>query len=553
MADKGRYKENDPLLACDVPIDQAGLLVHHELVLSGWAVSAHGIAGVALRIDGERQLQASYGLDSPWVAETIPDMPGAEAAAYELRLDTSEWAPGTHSIEIVATDGKGRRAAISGQVEAAPFAHPRYTVEDNRAAIAAGEPVMWLEEPRIVDGVPELSGALEVSGWAYSTQGIESVNVTLDRRDRREALRPVSRADLLADYGSEVAAGSGFVLRLDPAELSPGTHAVSVVAVARDGRAVGVEGKVVCPPEPPQSGDGRGPLQVEWLAEREAPRLRGHRGAGADAVDRHAERLLEAEQELRYQWAAALVSGRDVLDAGRGAGGAAELLELPHGDASFDLVTCFDMLHEVGDPDAALAEMQRVLRPDGVLLVSVPRLTVDLDGGHRSPGLSPGDLERTVRECFDRVAVYRQQTCLSSVIDEKGRPSGDGDEDIDIDVRGIYPARPGEEVHAIVVAGARPLPELKRMAVLASAQPVREALGSALMWEDRARLAEADAAASRTEANLAQMHQKGLVGKLSEAEARARSLEALEASFSWRITRPLRALKRRLGSPSASK
>lgn len=550
MADKGRYKENDPLLACDVPIDQPGLLVHHELALSGWAVSAHGIASVAVRVDGKRQLQASYGLDSPWVAETIPDMSGAGTAGYELRLDTSEWAPGAHTIEIIATDGKGRRGTIAGQVEVAPFEHPRYTVESNRAAIAAGEPVMWLEEPQIVDGVPELEGALEVSGWAYSTQGIESVNVTLDRRDRREALRPISRADLLADYGREIAGEAGFVLRLDPRELPPGKHAISVVAIACDGQAVGIEGGVVCRLEPPPSGADRGPLKVEWLAERQSPRLREHGDAGANTVDRHTERLLEAERELRYQWAATLAPGKDVLDAGRGPGGSRELLELPFDDASFDLVTCFDILHDTGDPDTALAEIQRVLRPDGFVLVSVPRLTVDFVGGGRPAGPSPGELERVARDRFDRVAVYRQHTCLSSLIDEKGHSS---DPSTDIDVRGSHPARPGEEVHTIVLAGARPLPELKRMAVLASARPVREALGSALMWEDRARLAEADAAASRTEANLAQMHQRGLVGKLREAEARARSLEGLEASLSWRITRPLRALKRRLGSLSASK
>lgn len=373
MAGKGRHNDKDPLLACDAPIDRPGLIVHHELALTGWAASARGIAGVVVRVD-DRELQASYGLDSPWVAESIPDMPGADAAAYELRLDTSRWTAGKRAVSIAATDRDGRRAEIAGEVEVTPFDDPHYTVEDNRAAIARGEPVMWLEQPRIVDGVPELKGAMEVSGWAYAPGGLRSVTVTVDGRARYEALRPISRADLLADYGREVAGEAGFAIGIDSLELPPGPHAVSVVAIAADGQAVGVAGEVVLQPGLPET-DGEKPLRVEWLSEPGAPRPRrrdGDRETGNAALD--ADRLLESD-----------------------------------------------------------------------------------------------------------------------------------------------------------------------------------ALRNALMWEDRARLAEADAAASRTEANLAQMHQKGAVGKLRDAETRAREAEAMEASFSWRITRPLRVFKRRLGSLRATK
>jgi len=45
---------------------------------------------------------------------------------------------------------------------------------------------------------------------------------------------------------------------------------------------------------------------------------------------------------------------------------------LPFDDASFDLVTLFDVLEHVRDERAALAETRRVLRPGGRLFVSVP-------------------------------------------------------------------------------------------------------------------------------------------------------------------------------------
>lgn len=45
---------------------------------------------------------------------------------------------------------------------------------------------------------------------------------------------------------------------------------------------------------------------------------------------------------------------------------------LPFEDASFDLVTCYEAFHYVEDPRHGAAEIRRVLRPGGAVLVSVP-------------------------------------------------------------------------------------------------------------------------------------------------------------------------------------
>ena len=47
----------------------------------------------------------------------------------------------------------------------------------------------------------------------------------------------------------------------------------------------------------------------------------------------------------------------------------ADAEQLPHSDASVDLVTCVDSLHHCPDPAAALAEMHRVTRPGGGLVL----------------------------------------------------------------------------------------------------------------------------------------------------------------------------------------
>lgn len=51
----------------------------------------------------------------------------------------------------------------------------------------------------------------------------------------------------------------------------------------------------------------------------------------------------------------------------------ADGLKLPFADATFDRVICAEVLEHVPDHHAMLAEIGRVLRPGGVLAVSVPR------------------------------------------------------------------------------------------------------------------------------------------------------------------------------------
>ncbi len=61
---------------------------------------------------------------------------------------------------------------------------------------------------------------------------------------------------------------------------------------------------------------------------------------------------------------------------------------LPFPDASFDAVTCLEALEFLPDPRAALSEMARVLRPGGVLLVSLRVGTDRLFYPRRAPSLA---------------------------------------------------------------------------------------------------------------------------------------------------------------------
>ena len=102
-------------------------------------------------------------------------------------------------------------------------------------------------------------------------------------------------------------------------------------------------------------------------------------------------------------------------------------LDVRHGDlagqdfaeASFDVVTLFDLIEHSPDPVATLAQCRRLLRPEGFLIVTtpdvgglVPRVTYNLFGrtlgawGHPTP---PGHLvefsRRTLLQAIDRAGL----------------------------------------------------------------------------------------------------------------------------------------------------
>jgi SAM-dependent methyltransferase len=53
---------------------------------------------------------------------------------------------------------------------------------------------------------------------------------------------------------------------------------------------------------------------------------------------------------------------------------AGSIYELPFANGSFDLLTCNVVMEHLGEPQKALAEVARVLAPDGALLINTPNL-----------------------------------------------------------------------------------------------------------------------------------------------------------------------------------
>lgn len=263
--------------------------------------------------------------------------------------------------------------------------------------------------------------------------------------------------------------------------------------------------------------------------------------------------LIRAEHEARYWWAAGAVGGKEVLDAGCGVGYGAGILaeagasrivgvdiageaienailradpigefvvgdleQLPFTPCSFDVVVCFEVIEHVHRRELVLDELRRVLRPDGVLILSSPNRNVYLPGNpHHVHEYTPSELHAALMQRFRRVALYRQHQWISSLItDDVGLQARSSGVEVAASVRKVAGVAPGEEVYTLAVAAGGPLPVMLGTAILTDAIDLR-------WWHDKVTASE-------------------------------RELDALTGSVSWRITAPLRSAGRRLGRRRAA-
>lgn len=205
--------------------------------------------------------------------------------------------------------------------------------------------------------------------------------------------------------------------------------------------------------------------------------------------------LIDTEHRARYWWASRVVRDMRVLDAGCGVGYGIEILaagaasvtgldvdpeaveearirfgaaaeeivrgdlrELPFDDASFDAVTCFETIEHIEDGARALAELRRVLKAEGLLLISSPNPDVYPPGNeHHVHEYRPEELAAAVGEHFARVERYRQHAWLASAIEPAAKPATrqrtmPGERNGHPELRRTASLGPGEETYGIVAA-----------------------------------------------------------------------------------------------------
>lgn len=317
-----------------------------------------------------------------------------------------------------------------------------------------------------------------------------------------------------------------------------------------------------------------------------------------DPASMHGE-LAEAEHLVRYSWAARLAPGRRVLDAGCGLGygsrmlrraGASEVVGvdiaagvieaaargdepglrfevgdlngLDFEDGHFDLVVCLEVIEHVHDQRRLIAELSRLLSPEGILVVSSPNRTVYVPGNpHHVHEYLPDELHAALAESLEHVRLWRQHGWIcSAILDDAAFASRDGAPLRDLWVEKVVGEEPGRETYTLALGSNAPLPEPAPGAVITGTVEVRKWL-DLYHEQDRvlrglhdhfARLGSRDdelndlrlqlEEAERALAGLPVL-QRELEELRGRAEAGERNLANVMASPSWRVTTPLRTGK----------
>jgi SAM-dependent methyltransferase len=271
--------------------------------------------------------------------------------------------------------------------------------------------------------------------------------------------------------------------------------------------------------------------------------------------------LVHAEHLARYRLALQLVSSRRVLDAACGAGygtalmatgGAsrsvgvdsdeatilyarsrfeecefvvADVAELPFEADAFDLVVCFETIEHVSDPNRVLGELDRVMAPDGLLIVSTPnKHRYLMENEYHEHEFFHEEFVGLLRERFESVEVMLQHNWLTSaVLPVPLAADESGERDHEIEFRKLVGIQPGGELYTLVLCGRGELPRVRGAAVAATVDEAHELAKRTVVAESAAEMWRAE--------------YENAAGQHRDA---TEELFEVYGSIWWRMTRPLR-------------
>jgi O-antigen biosynthesis protein len=231
--------------AISVHCDETMLNTNGDLFVSGWAVSAVGIATISVRLDGEMLGNAELGLPRPDVGERYPSVPEATNSGFRLRLRTILAASGDHQIDIQVQNKFGDIEEVGIVVKATDLT----SAESLPGRPPADGPEFRFSHdyPVVIDGaVPQpVNGRLAIEGWAVARTGIEAIDIFFDGQLLGQAYYGTARRDVEAAFpGWMDAFHSGYIFHVPPRVLESGVHTIRLQLRAKGGDKIDSEFRI---------------------------------------------------------------------------------------------------------------------------------------------------------------------------------------------------------------------------------------------------------------------------------------------------------------------
>ncbi|WP_235839902.1 methyltransferase domain-containing protein [Derxia lacustris] len=220
---------------------------------------------------------------------------------------------------------------------------------------------------------------------------------------------------------------------------------------------------------------------------------------------------------------------------------------IPFAAAEFDMVVSFETLEHLAEQEEMLAEIRRVLKPGGLLVISTPDRAVyaRTDGGHNQfhvRELSAEEFRALLDRHFGHVALYGQTLAtVGWVQPESGAELAPAVETWMPQADGVRRALPqlAECIYRIALCADRPLVE--RLAPSLFCDPADDLFRADIelrRWastiDDERAAAVASAAAARAELDAGSARAARSDAQVQLAQARAADLEAAAATASAR-------------------
>lgn len=235
------------------------------------------------------------------------------------------------------------------------------------------------------------------------------------------------------------------------------------------------------------------------------------------------------------------------------------LAQLPiPGENTFDVIVCFEAIEHVREHDAVLCEVKRLLKPDGLFVISTPNKEVYRQDEPENPfhvrELTFAEFDALIKRYFSKVHYFGQRVHPGSSIWPLGTPDGSSVHEFTIErIRGEFQPVTTDEreaVYYVAVASdtAGRAPEgsvlLDRSDELIRAlEQEAESLRHQVQQRDEA-LAWRESCVEDLERKVAAWSREG--ERLnSELELKRQELSKIYESWEWRLVLKFRALKKR--------